>query len=85
MTEEEAWARATELNRELGQRNLGQRDPAYDNEVPQHFGQGFFVAQEVAEGDWQPVFRRDRETEGDRFFRRLFNGLKNLFSELLRP
>ena len=55
MTEEEAWAEATRLNRELGERNAQhQRTQAAE----------FYVAAEVEPGRWEAVLQAETPREG---------------------
>lgn len=87
VTEEDAWARAAVLNRELGNRLYGEQDPALDSHFPPGWEDGFFIAEEVGPGEWHAVFQDGPEdepgTDGDRFFRRLWRGIQNFFSEIL--
>lgn len=86
MSEEQAWEEAGVLNRELGNRVAGHPDPTFDDRIPEQPGGGFFVAREVAEGDWQAVFTREHETEVQGFFRRVRRGIGNVLGELIiRP
>lgn len=85
LSEQEAWARADHLNRELGRLHVGDVKRSPEPELdPVPGRRDYFVAVERADGTWQVERRHERETDGDRFWGGLFRTVRNGLGELLR-